>query len=257
MKLINSIGAEKTLHIGLSLRNIPYSRTIPSVSVQNRSVITGQPSIQARRISINGSIYYSDRDDIITEFDSIMPFLSYEPICVYQQNTDERHLKAYVEGVPQVWIDGRRELQLRITMIALDPLFYGNEGEDEQENAGNNHRFNLNTGGTAPNYPVFEITVNSPTSYVTITQENTEKSILIDTDVDIYDYNDSDFAFQEGDIITIDTYNYTVKLNGVNRLDLADDEWLVYGFELYDENPLRINTDGNIDIKTTYRPRWY
>ena len=54
-------------------------------------------------------------------------------------------------------------------------------------------------------------------------------------------------------IIEIDNFNHKVKVEGVDRLDLANDEWLISGFSLLPgENLVSVNAKA----KLSFRPRW-
>ena len=234
IRLTNALGAEKILPLTMSLSRVPLEIDIPSQPLfgLDGDVRTGKSTLRPRQLVLEGSVYFPDKKRIEQEFDSLLSFLLKPPIEVYRQPYHDRYLRAYPMGSVQDWLDAGAELQLRIPMVALDPYWYGQEVEVAVSDAQV-----IEVDGTAPTYPLIR-TVNSVYS-LTVSNGTTGKSI---------DYDGA------SGIIEIDNARHTVTVDGTNRLDLVNDEWLIAGFELLPgENTITTSTP----ITVTYRPRWY
>ena len=63
--------------------------------------------------------------------------------------------------------------------------------------------------------------------------------------------------YVQGDILEIDTKNFTVELNGTSIINSVGDDFLVYGMKLLpDENSVTITLTGTADVSFLYRPQW-
>ncbi len=177
-------------------------------------------------------MYYPDKERIRQKLDGILSFLMRPPIEVYRQHYHDRFLRAYPMGTVQDWLDAGAELQLRIPMIAHDPYWLGPEVEVTVTGTQT-----ITVDGTAPACPLIK-TASSATGLMVVNWA-TGQEILVEG---------------ETGVIEVDSYNFTVTVDDVIRLDLVNDDWLLAGFELVPgQNELITTTP----ITLTYRPRWY
>ena len=235
IRLTNALGAEKILPLTIFFKRVPLEIDVPTQPLYrlDGDVVTGKPTLRPRQFVLDGRIYYpGDKDRIERELDSILSFLMYPPVEVYREHHHDRCLIAYPLGAPQDWIDGGAELALQIPMVAPDPYWYGQEVVVEL-----NGTQVITVDGTAPVCPLIKTT--SSVIGLMVVNVTTDQEILVEG---------------ETGVIEVDSYNYTVTVDGVSRLDLVNDDWLLTGFELVPgQNELITTTP----ITLTYRPRWY
>ena len=235
IKLTNASGAEKLLPETIIFKQVPLDLHLPFQQLYGRdgAVKTGKTTILPRQFVLDGRIYYpGDKGRIEQELDSILSFLMHPPIEVYRLHTHDRFLRAYPLGAPQDWIDLGIELGLRIPMIALDPYWYGQEITVSVSGTQN-----MAVDGSAPAYPL--ITTTGSVSNLTVSNLLTGKEFTV--------------AGATG-VIEVDNAECTVTVDGINRLDLVNEEWFLAGFDLLPgQNQITTNTP----ISVTYRPRWY
>src|SRR5690554_5604276 len=193
-------------------KRVPLEIEVPSQPLfgLDGDVVTGKPTLRPRQFVLDGRIYYPDKDRIERELDSLLSLLMEPPIEVYRQHYHDRFLRAYPLGAPQDWIDGGAELGLRIPMVAPDPYWYGQEVVVEL-----NGTQVITVDGTAPACPLIK-TASSVTGLMVVNGA-TGQEILVEG---------------ETGVIEVDSYNYTVTVDDVSRLDLVNDDWLLAGFEL-------------------------
>ena len=234
IKLTNALGAEKILPLTMSFKRVPLEIDVPSQPLYglDGEVRTGKPTLRARQFALEGRIYYPDKGRIERELDALLSFLMHPPIEVYRLRYHDRFLRAHALGAPQDWIDLGAELGLQIPMIALDPYWYGQEVEVTVTGTQT-----ITVDGNAPTYPLIK-TVNSVME-LSVTNQLTGQSITVSG---------------TSGVVEVDNTNYSVTIDGESRLDLANEDWLLTGFELLPgENQITSNTP----IAMTYRPRWY
>ena len=234
IRLTNALGAEKILPLTMSFRRVPLDIEVPSQPLfgLDGDVVTGKPTLRPRQFTLDGGIYHPNKEHIRQELDSILSFLMHPPVEVYRQHYHDRFLKAYPMGGLQDWLDAGAELQLRIPMVALDPYWYGQEVEVVVSDAQV-----IEVDGTAPTYPL--ITTAGSVSNLTVSNLLTGKEFAV--------------AGATG-VIEVDNADHTVTVDGINRLDLVNEDWFLAGFDLLPgENQITTNTP----ITLTYRPRWY
>ncbi len=235
IKLVNALGAEKSLPETIIFKQVSLDLHLPFQQLYGRdgAVKTGKTTIPPRQFVLDGRIYYpGDKGRIERELDSILSFLMHPPIEVYRLHTHDRFLRAYPLGAPQDWIDLGIELGLRIPMIALDPYWYGQEVTVQIDGMQT-----ITVDGTAPTYPL--ITTAGSVSNLTVSNLLTGKEFTV--------------AGATG-AIEVDNAEYTVTVDGINRLDLVNEDWFLAGFDLLPgQNQITTNTP----ITITYHPRWY
>jgi len=234
VRLTNALGAEKVLPRTMSFRRVPLDIEVPSQPLYglDGDVRTGKTTLRPRQFVLEGSIYYPNKERIRQELDSILSFLMHPPVEVYRQHYHDRFLKAYPMGGLQDWLDAGAELQLRIPMVALDPYWYGQEVEMTVTGTQT-----ITVDGTAPTHPF--IATTGPVSNLTVYNALTGKDIVVNGATGI---------------VEVDNAQFTVSVSGTNRLDLINENWLLYGWELLPgDNVITTNTP----ITVTYRPRWY
>ena len=236
IKLTNALGAEKILPLTMSFRRVPLEIDVPSQPLLglDGDVVTGKSTLRPRQFTLEGGIYHRDKGRIERELDALLSFLMRSPVEVYRQHYHDRFLRAYPLGAPQDWLDGGAELQLRIPMIAHDPYWYGPEVEVTVSGTQT-----ITVDGTAPTYPL--ITTASSVSSLTVSNALTGKGFAVTGASGVVEVN-------------CDHREMTVKVNGINRIDLINEDWLLNSWELLPgENQITTNTP----ITVTYRPRWY
>lgn len=234
IKLTNALGAEKTLPLTMSFKRVPFDIDVPTQPLfgLDGDVVTGKPTLRPRQFVLEGSIYYPDKGRIEQEFDALLSFLMRSPVEVYRQHYHDRFLRAHPLGAPQDWLDGGAELALRIPMVAHDPYWYGPEVEVTVSGTQT-----IAAEGTAPTYPL--ITTAGSVSNLTVSNLLTGKEFAV--------------AGATG-VIEVDNADHTVTVDGINRLDLVNEDWFLAGFDLLPgQNQITTNTP----ITVTYRPRWY
>ena len=233
IKLINALGQEKTLPITMHWRRVPLEIEVPSQPLHGRDgeVVTGKPRRRPRAFTLEGSIYHPDKSQIEQEADALLAFLMQMPVKVYRQHYHDRYLLAYPQGAAQDWLDAGAELQLKIPMVALDPYWYGPE-----VTANVSGTQTITIDGNAPAIPFIQTTGSA--SSLTVTNQTTGKQVIVSG---------------ASGVIRVDSVNHVVTIDGEERLDLVNDEWVLRGFELVPGNN-QIST--NREIRMTYRPRW-
>ena len=235
IRLANALGAEKLLPETITLKLVPFSLRVPLQHLVGKhgAVVTGTSTIEPRQFSLEGRIYHpGDKERIRQDLDALLAFLMHPPIEVYREHHHDRCLIAYPLGAPQDWIDRGAELALQIPMVAPDPYWYGQEVVVEL-----NGTQVITVDGTAPACPLIK-TASSAIGLMVV-NVTTDQEILVEG---------------ETGVIEVDSYNYTVTVDDVSRLDLVNDDWLLAGFELVPgQNELMTTTP----ITLTYRPRWY
>jgi len=234
IKLVNRVGAERRLPPTIFFKRVPFAIHVPHQAILggDGAVQTGKATVQPRQFSLEGRIYYPDKARIRQELDELLPFLMQAPIEVYRHHEDTRCLTAYPLGAPQDWIDEGAELQLSIPMVAFDPYWYGPEVEVIVSGTQT-----ITVEGTAPTYPL--ITTAGSVSNLTVSNLLTGKEFAV--------------AGATG-VIEVDNADHTVTVDGINRLDLVNEDWFLAGFDLLPgQNQITTNTP----ITLTYRPRWY
>ena len=236
IRLTNALGAEKILPLTMSFRRVPLEIDVPSQPLLglDGDVVTGKSTLRPRQFTLEGGIYHPNKEHIRQELDSILSFLMHPPIEVYRHHTHDRFLRAHALGAPQDWIDLGAELSLRIPMIAHDPYWYGQEVTVTVSGTQT-----ITVDGTAPTYPL--ITTASSVSSLTVSNALTGKGFAVTGASGVVEVN-------------CDHREMTVKVNGINRIDLINEDWLLNSWELLPgENQITTNTP----ITVTYRPRWY
>ena len=232
IKLVNRLGTEEQLPLTMALADVPLDRAVPAAALAGAhgSVRVGPTTIQARQITLEGSLYYPD-GTMQTKLDELLEFLMESPIEVYRRETDTRCLLAHLAGAPQRWMD-ETEVGLSIGLVALDPFWYGAE-----VTVGVTGTQSITVAGSAPTYPI--ITTVGSAAGLTVSNTATSHSIVV-TGVT--------------GVISIDTNRYTCTVGGVSRLDAVNVAWLQSGFALL-PGANAITTNRQLSIK--YRPRWY
>lgn len=234
IKLVNRLGAQKVLPVTFSLTQIPLDIQVPYQPLYGRhgAVQTGKATMSPRQFAIQGTIIHRSKANTRQELDALLPFLIESPLEVYRHHEDTRFLRAHPVGTPQDWLTGDAEVRLRVPMIALDPYWYGPEVEVTVSGTQV-----ITVDGTAPVCPL--IKTASSVIGLMVVNVTTDQEILVEG---------------ETGVIEVDSYNYTVTVDDVSRLDLVNDDWLLAGFELVPgQNELMTTTP----ITLTYRPRWY
>lgn len=236
IRLTNALGAEKILPLTMFFKRVPLEIEVPSQTLfgLDGDVVTGKPTLRPRQFTLEGRIYHPDKERIRQELDSILSFLMHPPIEVYRHHTHDRFLRAHALGAPQDWIDGGAELGLQIPMIAHDPYWYGPEVTVNISGTQT-----ITVEGTAPTYPL--ITTASSVSSLTVSNALTGKGFAVTGASGVVEVN-------------CDHREMTVKVNGINRIDLINEDWLLNSWALLPgENQITTNTP----ITLVYRPRWY
>jgi len=193
--------------------------------------VTGKPRRRPRAFTLEGSIYHPDKSQIEQEADALLAFLMQMPVKVYRQHYHDRYLLAYPQGAAQDWLAAGAELQLKIPMVALDPYWYGPEVELTLSGTQT-----ITVAGNAPAIPFIRTTGSA--SGLTVSNQTTGRQVVVSG---------------ASGVIGVDNVNHVVTIDGAERLDLVNDEWVLYGFELIPGDNL-ISTSAQITM--TYRPRW-
>lgn len=234
IKLINRRGAQKVLPVTFSLTQIPLDIQVPYQPLYglDGAVKTGKSTMQPRQFTIQGTIIHRSKADTGQELDEFLPFLMESPIEVYRHHEDTRFLRAHPVGTPQDWLTGDTEVRLRVPMIALDPYWYGPEVTVQVSGTQA-----VEVDGSAPAHPI--ITSIGSVASLIVANQTTGKEIAVTG---------------AGAVIEVDTLDYVVNIGGQASLDKANDDWLLYGFELLPgANQITTNTP----IMLTYSPRWW
>jgi len=234
VRLVNRQGAEKLLPETMHLKQIPLDLNVPTQTLHGLSgaIKTGKTTMRPRQLTIEGRIYHpGDKERIRQDLDDLLQFLSHTPIEVYRQEPHDRFLLAHPQGAMQDWIDLGAELALRIPMIALDPYWYGPEVTVQVSGTQT-----VDVDGSAPVSPLVR-TTGSVAGLTIINRTNGNELVVTGTGV-----------------IEVDNADFTCQINGENRLDAVNPEWLLLGFNLLPgENQLETSRA----IEIVYRPRWY
>ena len=236
IRLTNALGAEKILPLTMFFKRVPLEIEVPSQPLfgLDGDVVTGKPTLRPRQFVLDGRIYYPDKGRIERELDSLLSLLMKPPIEVYRQHHHDRFLRAYPLGAPQDWIDQGAELSLQIPMIAHDPYWYGQEVTVTVSGTRT-----IEVAGTAPTHPLIKTT--GSVSSLTVSNALTGKGFAVTGASGVVEVN-------------CDHREMTVKVNGINRIDLINEDWLLNSWALLPgENQITTNTP----ITVTYRPRWY
>ena len=236
IKLTNALGAEKILPLTMSFRRVPLEIDVPSQPLLglDGDVVTGKSTLRPRQFTLEGGIYHRDKGRIERELDALLSFLMRSPVEVYRQHYHDRFLRAYPLGAPQDWLDGGAELQLRIPMIAHDPYWYGPEVTVNISGTQT-----ITVDGTAPTYPL--ITTAGSVSRLVVSNALTGQEFVVAGATGVIE-------------VDCDERNMSVTVNGANRVDLIDDDWVLHSWALLPgANQITTNTP----ITVTYRPRWY
>lgn len=237
IRLVNALGAEKLLPETIIFKQVPLELHVPLQQLYglDGAVKTGKTTILPRQFVLDGRIYYpGDKDRIERELDSILSFLMHPPIDVYRLHTHDRFLRAYPLGAPQDWIDGGAELGLQIPMLAPDPDWMGPEVEVTVSGTQT-----ITIGGNAPTHPL--ITTVGSVSNLTVSNLQTGKEFAVAGATGVIE-------------VDCDERNLSVTVDGVNRIDLIDDDWVLHSWALLPgTNQITTNTP----ITLVYRPRWY
>ncbi len=233
IKLVNATGAEKILPETIIFRTVPLTLNVPIQQLvgMDGGIQTGKTTIQPRQFQLEGRIYYPDKEKIGQVFDALLSFLMHPPIEVYRLNEHDRFLIAHPQGAPHSWIDLDKELELTIPMIALDPYWYGPEVTVQVSGTQM-----VDVDGSAPVSP-FVRTTGSVAGLTLINRTNGNELVVTGTGV-----------------IEVDNADFTCRVNGENRLDAVNPEWLILGFRLL---PGENQIETNRAIEIVYRPRWY
>ncbi|MFY9135260.1 MAG: hypothetical protein WAO51_08685, partial [Bacillota bacterium] len=232
-KLVNATGAEKILPETIIFRTVPLTLNVPIQQLvgMDGGVKTGKTTIVPRQFSLEGRIYYPDTEKIGQVFDALRSFLRRPPIEVYRLEQHDRFLLAHPQGAPHSWIDLGKELELSIPMIALDPYWHGPQTTVEVASA-----------------QVVEVDGNAPVSPLVRTTGSVAGLTIINRT------NGNELVVTGTGVIEVDNADFTCRVNGENRLDAVNPEWLILGFSLLPgENQLETNQA----IEIVYRPRWY
>ncbi len=236
VRLTNARGADKILPLTMSFRRVPLEIEVPTQPLFGRhgEVVVGRPRRRPRKFTLQGSIYHHDKNEIRRELDSILSLLMHPPIEVYRHHTHDRCLVAYPVGAPHEWRGRGQELNLQITMVAPDPDWVG-----PTTTASVSGTRTIEVAGTAPTHPLIKTT--GSVSSLTVSNALTGKGFAVTGASGVVEVN-------------CDHREMTVKVNGINRIDLINEDWLLNGWELVPgANQIATNTP----IMVTYRPRWY
>ena len=233
IKLVNRLGAQKVLPATIIFKRVPLTINVPGRSLYGRdgAVKTGKSTIQPRQFSLEGRIYYPDKVRIRQELDELLPFLMQVPIEVYRHHEDTRFLQAQPLGAPQDWIDEGAELGLQVPMIALDPYWYGPEVTVQVSGTQT-----VDVDGSAPVAPLVRTLTSA--EGLTLLNATTGDELIV----------------TGNGVIEVDNEDFTCRINGENRLDAVNPEWLILGFSLL---PGENQIETNRAIEMVYRPRWY
>ena len=236
IRLTNALGAEKILPLTMFFKRVPLEIEVPSQPLfgLDGDVVTGKPTLRPRQFVLDGRIYYPDKDRIERELDSLLSLLMNPPIEVYRQHYHDRFLRAYPLGAPQDWIDDGAELGLQIPMIAHDPYWYGPEVTVNISGTQT-----IMVEGTAPTYPL--ITTAGSVSSLVVSNALTGKEFVVAGATGVIE-------------VDCDKRNMSVRVGGINRVDLIDDDWVLHSWALL---PGKNQITTNTPITVTYRPRWY
>ena len=244
IQLRNRLGATITLPATISWHRVPLSIGVPNVpnAHGDGNVVVGRRRIEARQITLSGSIYYPSRQQIRDMADTILAFLQHAPIEVFQWPGSPRRMYAYPQGVDQDWMDAGAELVLNIPMFVPDPYWYGIEEEHTEAAAGS---WQLDADGNVCTHPHVRIVLQAAGSDLSLTNSSTGHMIQLTGN------------YTSGDVVTIDTVRYHAELNGEPIIDQVGDGFIARGFALQPGiNELQY-TGPAATVTLTYRPRWY
>jgi len=248
IRLSNRLGASLNLPVTVGWRRVPLLIGVPNVpnAHGDGNVVVGRRRIEARQITLSGSIYYPSRQQIRDMADTIMAFLQHAPIEVFQWPGSPRRMYAYPQGVDQDWMDAGAELVLNIPMLVPDPYWYGAEVTATEENA---TAWQVEVDGTAPTPPVVRIEVTAPGTDLLLTNSTNGRTLLVEG------------SYLVGDVVTVYTATYEATLTRSGEtspiVDALGDEFVLAGFELEPDTNVLTYTGPAADVTLTYRPRWY
>lgn len=231
IKLVNVLNAEFTLPPTITLKRIPLEFKVPWQPLIGKfgGVKTGKTTVASRQFVLEGRHYcLGDKKQLKDWFDALASFLVRPPIVVYK---DDRFLVTEALGASQEWIDKGVELGLSIPMLALNPYW---QGEIVTKTIDGTQ--SVVVDGNTLTVPL--ITTADSVSSLQVSNSTTNQQISI-----------SGIAGQ----IAVESAGLTLTVDGINRIDCANDEWLIRGFELLPGNNM-ITTNEKINL--VYRPRW-
>lgn len=235
-----------------STMNLPITMGWPQVDIQKRAevnelalgggVIAGRLTYTPRSFTLSGSLYIGDKVANNDFYDDLKKFLEFQPIEV--DRGYNRHILGYVTSLSCNGMDDDAELELSIGMIAPNPLFYGVEVIHEV----------LGATGTVSDTIIAEGSVPADLKiHVEITSLTASSLSISIGEYDLAITGD----YVQGDVLEIDTKNFTVELNGASIINSVGDDFLVYGMKLLpDENSVTITLTGTADVSFLYRPQW-
>lgn len=233
IKLVNRLGAQKVLPVTFSLTQIPLDIQVPYQPLYGRhgAVQTGKATMSPRQFAIQGTIIHRSKANTRQELDALLPFLIESPLEVYRHHEDTRFLRAHPVGTPQDWLTGDVEVRLRVPMIALDPYWYGPEVTVQVSGTQT-----VDVDGSAPVAPLVRTLTSA--EGLTLLNATTGDELIV----------------TGSGVIEVDNEDFTCRINGENRLDAVNPEWLILGFRLL---PGENQIETNRAIEMVYRPRWY
>jgi len=178
-----------------SLVQLPFS---------NLSKETSDGCFNPRRIDVTGIIYAADETEALTLLDAIHAF------------SNKRGLELWYKG-RRIKIDKLLESSLQdtgkkgflynvsISYQAGDPFWYGEEIEEVFNLGGMyGHEHSIEVGGTADTFPVITLMMADSGDYISLNINGMQCGLSYSLAVD--------------DVVVIDCYNGTVKVNGENAI---------------------------------------
>ena len=268
MKLINNGGQELILPFTFSWTDINAEINVPIVSLASGDGgrRAGRETLEERSFVASGTIYNANRIENIHERDGISDFIQYTPLKVYQLDNDDRFLYAYATYFNQNWLDNRTELQLSINFVAPKPYFHSNlEYDRTTHEAG----FLLCTQPPQDGAYIDTLTADTVIEYANCGNRETFPVIEVEPDDTIENLKIENLKtgsliqisgeITASQVLEIDCEDVEAKLDGVNSLNLANDEFLIYKFFLTSGlNDIEVSWTGagNVDILINYRSRW-
>ena len=250
IELTNALDATLTLPLTMTWDVVPLQKSVQIEKLtRGGGVIAGHQALQPRSFTIWGSLYYGTAALNHVAYDEIKKFLEETPIEVNRYS--DRNIIAYPQNLKMKGLDLDVELEVSISFIAPDPLFYGISLEHTEEDLSDGTAFTVVNDGTANAKPLIHIDVTSG-SLDDLTIKANGFTIAIDG------------IFEADDEILIDCKDFTVQAkelygNYLSIITLVGDDFLVYGFELIPEsNTVTITATGTytIDATFTYRNVW-
>lgn len=243
--LKNSLGWFITLPITMSWTDVNSNILVKSAQLSSGpSVVTGLSAYTARRFSLKGIIFFIDKNNIRAEFDTIKNLLQYPPIEVKRE--DDRYTTAYPTSINEKWIDGGRELEVDISMLAPDPFFYGETATSSRNGIISSDTWTITPEGNTQVYPIITIDLQTGT--------------LVDPVITNGSYEISfDRTFAGSNQITIDCNTMGILVNGQPDIAGINDEWLLHSFPLLQqENTISFSGSGtfNTNVVVEWKAKW-